>query len=146
MHVLGLAVLIISTTGILAPMTTTQLILYAFLLLIVLVYARRFFLTRSVKRYSAIQLADRMKQSGFLLLDVRTAREVNTGSIKGAINIPVQELARRMNELKKYADREIICYCQTGSRSLFAAARLKKEGYTASHLEGGIAEWNFTQR
>ena len=127
-------------------MTATQLVLYAILLLIVLVYARRFFLTRSVKRYSAIQLADRMKESGFVLLDVRTAREAGTGSIKGAINIPVQELPRRMEELKKYADREIICYCQTGSRSLFAAARLKKEGLTASHLEGGIAEWNFAQR
>ncbi len=126
-------------------MTATQLILYAGLLLIVLIYARRFFLTRSVKRYSAVQLADRMKESGFMLLDVRTAREAGTGSIKGAINIPVQELARRINELKKYTDREIICYCQSGNRSLFAAARLKKEGFTASHLEGGIAEWNFTQ-
>ena len=127
-------------------MTATQLVLYAALLLIVLVYARRFFLTRSVKRYSAVQLAERMKESAFVLLDVRTAREAGTGSIKGAINIPMQELSRRMDELKKYADREIICYCQTGSRSLFAAARLKKEGYTASHLEGGIAEWNFAQR
>jgi len=127
-------------------MTATQLVLYAALLLIVLVYARRFFLTRSVKRYSAVQLAERMKESAFVLLDVRTAREAGTGSIKGAINIPVQELSRRMDELKKYAGREIICYCQTGSRSLFAAARLKKEGYTASHLEGGIAEWNFAQR
>ena len=127
-------------------MTATQLVLYAALLLIVLVYARRFFLTRSVKRYSAVQLAERMKESAFVLLDVRTAREAGTGSIKGAINIPVQELPRRMEELKKYADREIICYCQTGSRSLLAAARLKKEGYTASHLEGGIAEWNFAQR
>ena len=127
-------------------MTPTQLVLYAVLLLIVLVYARRFFLTRSVKRYSAVQLTDRMKESTFVLLDVRTAREVGTGSIKGALNIPAQELSRRMDELKKYADREIICYCQTGSRSLFAAARLKKEGYAASHLEGGIAEWNFVQR
>jgi rhodanese-related sulfurtransferase len=127
-------------------MTVTQLVLYAVLLLIVLVYARRFFLTRSVKRYSAVQLADRMKESAFVLLDVRTAREMGAGSIKGAINIPVQELARRMDELKKYADSEIICYCQTGSRSLLAAARLKKEGYTASHLEGGIAEWNFAHR
>ncbi len=127
-------------------MTATQLVLYAALLLIVLVYARRFFLTRSVKRYSAVQLADRMKESAFVLLDVRTAREAGTGSIKGAINIPMQELSRRMDELKKYADREIICYCQTGNRSLLAAARLKKEGFTASHLEGGIAEWNFAQR
>jgi len=127
-------------------MTATQLVLYAALLLIVLIYARRFFLTRSVKRYSAVQLADRMKESAFVLLDVRTAREAGTGSIKGAINIPMQELSRRMDELKKYADREIICYCQTGNRSLLAAARLKKEGFTASHLEGGIAEWNFAQR
>lgn len=127
-------------------MTATQLILYAALFLIVLVYARRFFLTRSVKRYSAVQLADRMKESAFVLLDVRTAREAGTGSIKGAINVPMQELSRRMDELKKYADREVICYCQTGNRSLLAAARLKKEGFTASHLEGGIAEWNFAQR
>ena len=127
-------------------MTTTQLLLYAALLLIVLVYARRFFLTRSITRYSAIQLADRLKDGGAVLLDVRTASEVRTGSIKGAVHIPVQELARRGDELKKHADKEIICYCQTGSRSLLAAARLKRQGFRASHLEGGISEWNFAQR
>jgi len=127
-------------------MTTTQIILYAALALIVLVYARRFFLTRSIRKYSATQLADRLKEGNVVLLDVRTAGEVQRGSIKGSLHIPAQELVRRSEELKKYADREIVCYCQSGSRSLLAAARLKKMGFAASHLEGGIAEWNFTQR
>jgi rhodanese-related sulfurtransferase len=87
-----------------------------------------------------------LKDGGAVLLDVRTASEVRTGSIKGAVHIPAQELARRGDELKKYADKEIICYCQTGRRSLLAAARLKQQGFHASHLEGGIAEWNFVQR
>jgi rhodanese-related sulfurtransferase len=127
-------------------LTTTQLILYAVLLLIVLVYLRRFFLTRSITRYTATQLADRLNEGGVVLLDVRTASEVDRGTIKGAIHIPVHELARRTAELKRYTDREIVCFCQSGSRSLTAAARLKQQGFKASHLEGGIAEWNFVQQ
>lgn len=127
-------------------MTTSQLILYGFLALIILIYVRRFFLTRSVVRYTPAQLADRMKEGGLMLLDVRTAGEFSGGHIKGAVHIPVQELVRRSGELKKHADREIVCYCQSGSRSLMAAARLKKLGFRSSHLEGGIAEWNFANR
>jgi rhodanese-related sulfurtransferase len=127
-------------------MTTSQLLLYGLLVLIILVYLRRFFLTRSVMRYSPTQLADRMKEGNMVLLDVRTNGEFQSGHIKGAIHIPVQEINSRSGELKKHGDREIVCYCQSGSRSLMAAARLKKLGFRVSHLEGGIAEWNFSQR
>lgn len=127
-------------------MTTTQIILYALLAFIILVYLRRFLLTRSVVRYSSGQLADRLKQGGTTLLDVRTAAEHQSGHIKGSLHIPLQELSRRSDELRKHKEREIVCYCQTGSRSLFAAARLQREGYSAAHLDGGIADWNFTQR
>lgn len=124
-------------------MTTTQIVLYAALAVIILIYLRRFLLTRSVTRYSPAQLADRLKQGGLVLLDVRTAAEHQTGHIKGSLHIPVQEITRRKEELLKHKDREIVCYCQTGSRSLFAAARLNRDGYSASHLEGGLVEWNF---
>jgi rhodanese-related sulfurtransferase len=127
-------------------MTTSQLLLYGLLVLIILVYLRRFFLTRSVTRYSPTQLAERMKEGNMVLLDVRTSSEFQSGHIKGAVHIPVQEINNRVGELKKYGDREIVCYCQSGSRSLMAAARLKKLGLRVSHLEGGIAEWNFSQR
>ncbi len=127
-------------------MTTTQLVLYAALIFIILVYLRRFFLTRSIKRYSAVQLADRMREGGVVLLDVRTAPELRSGTLKGAVHIPAHELKRRADELKKYTDREVVCYCKTGRRSLLAAARLTQQGFRASHLEGGIIEWNFSQR
>ena len=127
-------------------MTTPQIVLYAFLAFIAFIYIRKFLLTRSVARYSPSQLADRLKEGGVVLLDVRTSGEYNGGHMKNAIHIPVQELASRAGELKKYTDKEIVCYCQSGSRSLMGAARLKKLGYRTASLEGGIAEWNFLYR
>jgi rhodanese-related sulfurtransferase len=127
-------------------MTTSQIILYGFLAILVFIYGRKFLLTRSVTRYSPSQLADRLKEGGVVLLDVRTAGEFQSGHLKNAIHIPVQELAARAGEMKKHTDREIVCYCQSGSRSLMGAARLRKLGYRTASLEGGIAEWNFLYR
>lgn len=127
-------------------MTTSQLVLYGILAFLIFIYVRKFLLTRSVTRYTPSQLADRIKEGGVVLLDVRTASEYNGGHMKGAIHIPVQELATRADELKKHAEREIVCYCQSGSRSLMGAARLKKLGYRTASLDGGIAEWNFLYR
>ncbi len=127
-------------------MTTSQIILYAFIAFIAFIYVRKFFLTRSVTRYSPSQLADRLKEGGVVLLDVRTSGEFNGGHLKNAIHIPVQELAARAGELAKYKEKEIVCYCQAGSRSLMGAARLKKLGYNVASLEGGIAEWNYLYR
>lgn len=127
-------------------MTTTQIILYAFLAFIIFIYVRKFLLTRSVTRYTPSQLADRMKEGGVVLLDVRTSSEFQSGHMKNAVHIPVQELTARAGELKKFANSEIVCYCQTGSRSLMGAARLKKLGYNTASLDGGIAEWNYLYR
>jgi rhodanese-related sulfurtransferase len=127
-------------------MTTGQALLYSLLALVILVYLRRFILTRGITRYSPSQLADRLKQGGVVLLDVRTPAEFQSGGIRGAVHVPLQELHRRVEDLKKFGGKELICYCQSGSRSLSAAARLRKMGLNASHLEGGIAEWNFSQR
>lgn len=127
-------------------MTTSQIILYAFLAFIIFIYVRKFLLTRSVTRYSPSQLADRMKEGGVVLLDVRTAGEFQSGHMKNAIHMPVQELSARAGELKKHVNSEIVCYCQSGSRSVMGAARLKKLGYNAASLDGGIAEWNYLYR
>ncbi len=81
-----------------------------------------------------------------VLLDVRTAQEHATGAIPGSVHIPLQELRGRADELKRHGDREIVCYCQTGSRSMSAAIILKKMGFRIGNLKGGIAEWNFLHR
>ncbi len=76
-----------------------------------------------------------------MLLDVRTPGERKERNIKGSFHIPLTELNRRTDELTRFRDREIICYCSTGSRSLHAASKLKKNGFTAANLKGGLIQW-----
>ena len=124
-------------------MTTSQVILYVLLALIGFVYVRRWLLMRGIKQYSPAVVADLMKGSGStVLLDVRTAGERQRGCIKGSLHVPLHELGRRMDDLGKYRNREVICYCQSGNRSIAAAVRLKKEGFTVANMKGGISEWN----
>ncbi|MEN3037574.1 MAG: rhodanese-like domain-containing protein [Candidatus Kryptonium sp.] len=77
-----------------------------------------------------------------LLLDVRTKEEFSEWHLKNAVNIPVQELEERLDELKKYKDFEIIVYCKGGVRSKIAGEILVKNGFKyVYNLSGGINEW-----
>jgi rhodanese-related sulfurtransferase len=126
-------------------MSTSQILIYSVLTLIIVFYLRRWWMTRSIIRYSAQQVTERLKQGGAVLLDVRTNAERSNSHIKGSLHIPLQELGRRTDNLQKHREKEIICYCQTGSRSLVAAARLMKQGFKVADMTGGISEWNFAQ-
>jgi rhodanese-related sulfurtransferase len=124
-------------------MTTGQIFLYALIALIVIYIIRKFLLIRSIKHYTAIDASAKLKKErNIVLLDVRTDTERKQGSIRGSYHIPLTSLSSSQNELKKFKDAEIICYCRTGSRSLNAAAKLKKLGFNASNLKGGILRWN----
>jgi CoA-disulfide reductase len=70
-----------------------------------------------------------------ILLDVRTEIEFNNGHIEGALNIPVDNLRERLNELDK--DKEIIEYCQVGLRGYVAARILSEHGYKVKNVTGG---------
>jgi len=71
-----------------------------------------------------------------LLLDVRNPGELeNGGFIEGAINIPVDQLRHRMNELP--IDKEIVIYCQVGLRGNVAYRQLVNNGFKARNLIGG---------
>lgn len=121
-----------------------QLFFYFIAAVFALYFIRRFFIVRSITTYSPSEVQEKVRNGrGILLLDVRTTREWDHGHLKGALHIPIQELGRRSESLEKHKGREIICYCQTGNRSLTAAIRLKRLGFTVAHMKGGIAEWNF---
>lgn len=79
--------------------------------------------------------AARLVGEGALLLDVRTPQEFSGGAAAGAINIPVQELGHRMNELPR--ERPIVAYCRSGGRSASAVSMLVAAGFTA-HDAGAI--------
>ncbi|MDD4821190.1 MAG: FAD-dependent oxidoreductase [Bacteroidales bacterium] len=69
------------------------------------------------------------------LLDVRTPGEVAYGTIPGAINIPVDELRFRLNELPK--DKPVIIFCAVGLRGYLALKILQPRGYQTRNLSGG---------
>jgi rhodanese-related sulfurtransferase len=69
------------------------------------------------------------------LLDVRTPLEYVSGHITGAVNVPVDELRSRLNELPRH--REIAAYCQVGQRGYLATRILRQAGLPASNIGGG---------
>ncbi len=91
------------------------------------------------------ELKDKLKSADkdFIVLDVRTPRELKgeLGNIKGAINIPLQELDKRMDELKQHKDKEIYVVCRSGSRSAVATEYLLKAGYKAKNVSGGMLKY-----
>ncbi|ELR65528.1 CoA-disulfide reductase [Photobacterium marinum] len=79
-----------------------------------------------------------------VLLDVRNPGELeNMGYIEGALNIPVDQLRNRMNELPK--DKEIVIYCAVGLRGNVAYRQLVNNGYMARNLIGGFRTYKFAK-
>ena len=71
------------------------------------------------------------------LVDVRTADEASLGSLPGAINIPLDDLRARMNEIP--TDRPVYLFCGVGLRGYLASNILKGHGYTdVRNLIGGL--------
>jgi rhodanese-related sulfurtransferase len=82
-----------------------------------------------------------------VLLDVRTPGEFNGssdvetfGHFKNAININVEELSSRLNEINKYKDQEVLVYCSHSHRSPRASYLLTTSGFTnVSNVAGGVS-------
>ncbi len=83
-----------------------------------------------------------INRSNALVLDVRDASEFSGGHIAQAKNIPLTELANRLDELKKHQNKAILVHCQRGVRSAKACAILRKAEFTqVTHLQGGLNAW-----
>ena len=63
-----------------------------------------------------------------LVLDVRNLNEFEAGHLRGALNIPVDELRFRLDEVPR--DRPIVVHCKTSFRSHLAVRILKQNGWT----------------
>ncbi len=123
-------------------MTSGQILIYGVLLVLLLLYVRKYLQTRSVKQYSPGELREKMGDRNVVLLDVRTEPERRAQAIRGSLHLPLQQLDRRLSELEGYRSKEIICYCRSGNRSMSAALFLRKRGFNAGNLKGGLVEWN----
>ncbi len=75
-----------------------------------------------------------------LLIDVRRADEFSAGSIPGAVNIPLDEIRSRLEEIP--TEKNIYIYCEAGLRGYLAQRILKQNGYrNVSNLSGGYILW-----
>lgn len=90
---------------------------------------------------SRVELLDRVAAGLVTVLDVRPQEEFALGHLPGAVNIPLQELAARLDELDP--TREVVAYCRGAYciLSFEAVAELRARGLTARRLEDGFPEW-----
>jgi phage shock protein E len=72
---------------------------------------------------------------GAVIVDVRSKGEFQSGHIKGAINIPVQNLAANLNKIPK--GKPVITCCASGMRSASAKGILTSNGFSEVHNGGG---------
>lgn len=78
---------------------------------------------------------DRILKDDAVLLDTRTTGEFQSGHVDGFINIPVDELRDRIDEIDK--DKKVYLMCQSGQRSYVATRILRSLGYDAYNFTGG---------
>lgn len=75
-----------------------------------------------------------------IVVDVRTPEEFEAGAYPDSVNIPLDELMYRFEELGNNASREITVYCATGARSAYAQQVLMQVGYTNVKNGGGLTQ------
>jgi rhodanese-related sulfurtransferase len=78
-----------------------------------------------------------------VVLDVRTAAELEgeLGHLDDVINIPVQMLPDKSDELDFFREDTVYVICRTGNRSSSATALLRDRGFHAFNVEGGMTAW-----
>jgi len=87
------------------------------------------------------ELLDRARRGLVTVLDVRPPEEFASGHVPGALNIPVEQLARKLRDLPK--GKEVIAYCRGPFclMSFEAVQLLRKKGIKARRLQDGMPEW-----
>ena len=94
---------------------------------------------RQITMDEAITMMD--EETGYIILDVRTAQEYSEKHIPGAINIANESIGTEDIPELPDKDQLILVYCRSGNRSKQASEKLVKLGYTNIIEIGGINSW-----
>jgi len=86
---------------------------------------------------------DAIVENGGTLIDVRNPSEFKNGFIKGAINLPVDELRSKLHELPEA--ETIYVHCQVGLRGYIATRILQENGFKAVNLDGGYRTYELVK-
>ncbi len=95
-----------------------------------------------VPELDAAALAERLaRKPQPQLVDVRTHAEFAGGHVRGAVNVPITELAARIDALELDPARPVVAICLSGHRSIPAVRLLRQRGFDAVQLAGGMIAW-----
>ena len=82
-----------------------------------------------------VEELEKLDRAEIVIVDIRSEEEFKRGTIDGAINLPIEEIPARIDELEK--DKTIYVLCHTGEKSKGITEELTKQGFTACNVEGG---------
>lgn len=80
--------------------------------------------------------------NSYIIYDVRSKEEYKLGHIKGAINIPYDEVAANIDKFKN-SDRPIVLHCRTNNRSFYAGSILQASGIDDITIAPGVANYDY---
>lgn len=109
-------------------------------LIVVIVYESRF----QSAAHAAISSQDliRLMNQGALVLDIRKADEFAQGHVNGAKHLSSDQILSAGENFKRFKDKPVVVYCDSGSLAAAAVRQLTEQGFTkAFTLRGGLAAW-----
>jgi len=92
---------------------------------------RLFFTTNTIKEL--------IKNPSTTIVDVRSSWEFEMEHVPGAKNIPLEEVAAKVEEFKTY-NSPVVLYCRSGNRSGMAVSILKQNGLSEVYNGGGLSD------
>ena len=120
-------------------MENNQFLIFAVVVVGLFIMVRIIQAIRRVSPKKALEL----QKNGASVVDVRQPSEYYAGHIKGAVNIPLNNISKITKKINK--DTNVIVYCLSGARSNSAVRQLKSMGYTKVHNLGSIGRWPYSK-
>ena len=84
----------------------------------------------------------RLMNQGALVLDIRKPDEFALGHVNGAKHLPSDQILTAGDNFKRFKDKPVVVYCDSGSLAAAAVRQLNEQGFTkAFTLRGGFSGW-----
>ncbi len=99
--------------------------------------------TRSYDELSTHQAVRLMNADDTVVIDIREKKDLASGTLNGAKHIPLKDFSKRISELEKQKNKNILVYDDTGMRVGAICQQLQKAGFEHVHsLKGGVSAWS----
>lgn len=88
-------------------------------------------------------MSDKVQKEQYLVIDVREKNEYDAGHVRNAINISLNDIGSRLDDIADFQDNNIIVICRSGRRSRAAAKILRKNGFKKLFNADGVGTYAY---